>query len=219
VTTAEKTALEFCLRGQFNPTIVDLGAYQGEDFEFLESLGNPPVRHIWVEPIDENVQVILRNCRRLDLGVAPEHRTIRQGCLAAISADGKEREIWISQQGPQVVGSSSILEPTGHREHFPDITFACQRWVFTKTLDALFDEHDLSRIDLLYVDIQGAEAEMIRGGANALAKTRFLFMEAEKVEFYRGQVLRPDLLAMLPGWKLIGDFDYNVLLRNENYRA
>jgi hypothetical protein len=58
---------------------------------------------------------------------------------------------------------------------------------------------------------------MIAGGKNALAHTRYCFMEAETVELYRGEALKPDLIALLPGWKLTDDFGYNILLRNERF--
>jgi hypothetical protein len=43
-------------------------------------------------------------------------------------------------------------------------------------------------------------------------------MEADDVEFYEGEVLRPDLLKMLPPeWKLLEILSGNVLLENEEF--
>ncbi len=74
----------------------------------------------------------------------------------------------------------------------------------------------IESVDLLWVDIQGAERDMIAGGQRTLKNTRYLFIEAEEQQFYEGQAVRPELLAMLPGWEVIGEFDYNLLLRNQN---
>jgi hypothetical protein len=45
-----------------------------------------------------------------------------------------------------------------------------------------------------------------------------MMIEAEpEVELYEGQALKPELLAMLPDWKVLQDFGYNVLLWNTKY--
>ena len=116
-------------------------------------------------------------------------------------------------------GSGSILQPTGHLTHFPHIRFPTNSLVPTYSLDDLYERERIERCDLLYVDVQGAEKEMILGGQDALKRTRFLFTESEKVEFASCQALRPELLKMLDGWELIGDFDYNILLRNARFAA
>ena len=67
-------------------------------------------------------------------------------------------------------------------------------------------------IDMLWVDIQGAERDMIAGGQNALSRTRYLFIEAETTELYEGMALRDELLTLLPGFKVIEEFEYNLLL-------
>ncbi len=89
--------------------------------------------------------------------------------------------------------------------------------VHVYTLDAIFEREWLTKIDLLWVDIQGAERDMIAGGAKALSHTRYMFMEAETTELYEGQAMRGELLAMLPGWTLLGEFEANVLLWNDNF--
>jgi FkbM family methyltransferase len=47
------------------------------------------------------------------------------------------------------------------------------------TLDSVARETQLDRIDLLWVDIQGAERDMIAGGRHALSRTRYMMIEAE----------------------------------------
>ena len=89
--------------------------------------------------------------------------------------------------------------------------------VETLTLDSIFGQERLKKIDLLWVDIQGAERNMIAGGQKALSHTRYVFMEAETVELYEGEALKADLIAALPGWTLLADFGSNILLRNENF--
>ena len=74
-----------------------------------------------------------------------------------------------------------------------------------------------SKIDLLWCDIQGAENLMIAGGQKALQHTRYLVMEAGTVELYEGESLRPELISMLPGWKVLREFEDNVVMQNLNF--
>jgi hypothetical protein len=89
------------------------------------------------------------------------------------------------------------------------------------TLDTIFRCEGLAKIDLLWVDIQGAERDMIQGGGFALAHTRYLFIEAETEELYAGEALKPELLALLGdhGFALVQDFGCNVLLERKSQRT
>ena len=84
------------------------------------------------------------------------------------------------------------------------------------TLDALFEAEWLSKIDLLYTDLQGSEREMIRGGEAALKHTHFCFMEVERVELYERQALREELVSMMDERDFVihQEFEFNSLFRN-----
>jgi FkbM family methyltransferase len=101
-----------------------------------------------VEPDPRNYKVIMEGMQ-----LNPNRRLIP----AAIAAqDGIRifRRSTDSRDGSR--GSGSILEPTGHLEHFPTIAFDDGFEVKCYTLDRIFRENQLDHIDLLYVDIQGA---------------------------------------------------------------
>ena len=192
------------------PVIVELGAYCGEDGPVFQKLAHPSdILHIMVEPDPKNVAVI--QLRPLDAN--------RRLVAAAISDKMEEREFRFSYDSrDESRGSGSIRNPTGHLKHFPTISFSAPQMVKCLPLDFVFIQERLSRIDLLWVDIQGAERDMIAGGAYALAKTRYVFMEAEEIELYEGQALKPELIQMFgPSWTLMKDFGYNILLRNDKF--
>lgn len=213
MTPEEGIAIEQILRPAANPVIVELGAYCGEDGPIFETLINPDehLLHIMVEPDHRNQDVIAQNESR---PLGPNRRLIR-GAIASQSGRRHFRLSHDSRDGAK--GSGSILEPTGHLKHFPTIAFEESVIVQCFTLDEIFDAEGLEKIDLLWVDIQGAEREMIMGGKEALARTRFCFMEAEEVEMYSGQALKPELIALLDGWTLIEDFGFNILLGNSRF--
>ena len=207
-TEQEKRAIRGLVKGLENPCLVELGAHRGEDERWLTGAFDQPVRHIMVEPDTENVRFLLAKStgpmRRVIVGAVCDH-------------DGSQEFYFSENKRDDNHASGSLRKPTGHVEQFPWITFPFKGIVATFTLDTIFEKEGLSKIDLLWVDIQGAEKDMIAGASEALKHTRYLFMEAETTELYEGEALKPDLITLLPGWTLLEDFGYNILLRNDHF--
>lgn len=186
------------------PVIVDLGAYHGEDTDWMiKSCRNTPTS-IMVEADPQNVDWI---------SAANLPSKLIFGAIAERSG---ETDFWICSTA-EGRGSGSIRRPTGHvlrngvSYDFRKTTIPC--W----SLDDLYAQNNLDHIDILWVDIQAAERDMIAGGKNALAHTRYMFIEAEEgEEMYQGQAMRAELLALLHGWSEVQRFDFNTLLRNND---
>ena len=208
-TVEEKRAIATLARGIKDPVVVELGAHRGEDALWIGPLFEEPL-YVMVEPDNENVKFISR--RDWELYQTRETRLIH----AAIADFTGNTSFYGSTDISGVRGSGSINPPTGHLKHFPQISFpsSLQQMVPVYTLDDLYKQQKLLRVDLLWVDIQGAEGRMILGGSLALSRTRYLFIEAEEIEFYEGQILRPELLRMLRGWEVLKEFECNLLLHN-----
>jgi 2-O-methyltransferase len=209
----EKAVREILQAVPEHPVIVELGAYRGEDGERFEEMirKNEQLLHIMVEPDPVNVAFITLNKRR-PLG---PYRRLMRGAVGATTGTRQFRFSRDTRDGSR--GSGSLCEPTGHLEHFPTILFDGGTTVDCWTLDQIFADHQLKKIDLLWVDIQGAEKEMIAGGQNALAHTHFCFMEAEEIQMYAGQALKAELIELMAGWRLVKDFGFNILLENTQY--
>lgn len=211
-TPAEIAACTRILSAIEQPVVVELGAYQGEECDWIHRAA-PTAKHIMVEPDPRNIDAIHSRWSRLYrddfvvqaaiadyIGVAEFHQ-----CEATGARAGE-------------IGSGSIRRPTGHLEYFPWMKFPSIIRVPAITLNSLFAGQHLSRIDLLWADLQGAERDMIAGGGIALSHTRYLFIEAERVEMYEGQATRDELLAMLgQQWSIVEEFEYNILLQNEGF--
>lgn len=208
-TEAERAAVSKLLAPLRSPCIVELGARMAEEERWFRDACTECLHHVMVEPDIVNAQVIL------DAGI-DQHRRLIVGAVS-------ERCGFATFHGSIAMGgargSGSILRPSGHTALIEGVAFPeeMRTIVPTYSLDAIFEREWLSKIDLLWCDIQGAEAKMIAGGRAALYHTRYLFMEVESVELYAGQALRPALLAMLPGWQMVADFGENVLLSNPGF--
>jgi len=108
--------------------------------------------------------------------------------------------------------SSSIKKPTQKMfECWPKMKFRTTQIVDTIRLDDCGIDH----IDFLWCDIQGAELEFIEGGYKTLKKTRFLYTEYNREEIYEGCPNLEIILELLPDWKVIEDYNGDVLLENK----
>lgn len=229
----EQKAVSELLRPLQSPCIVELGAHTGEDEEWMRAACHDPrqVHYVMVEPDSCNCQAILNRHVSLEVRQVFNNRPIallgqastflyspwlgsRRLIIGAIADENGIREFNFSQDTHGRRTSGSLRNPTGHLKYFPEIGFPFKGMVPTFTLDHIFESEWLTKIDLLWVDIQGAEDMMIRGGQTALKHTRYLFMEVEKEELYEGEQLKDGLVGMLPGWEMLQEFQFNVLMKN-----
>lgn len=111
--------------------------------------------------------------------------------------------------------SGSLHVPTGHLERDKVVTFPTTIEVETRRLDDV--PLGWPVIDLVFADIQGAEARLILGGQETLRRTRWLYIEFYDVEQYERQPDLKALLAFLPDWNLAALFNDNALFRNRAY--
>lgn len=111
--------------------------------------------------------------------------------------------------------SSSIKNPKYHLLQHKWCIFDKLIKVKTKKLDDWAIENDIDYIDFIWVDVQGAEREMIEGAIEILKKTRYLYTEFDDVELYEGQPNLNDILKMLPDFKVVKFIENNVLLKND----
>lgn len=114
--------------------------------------------------------------------------------------------------------SSSIRRPTRHLKAHPWCTFDRTCQVSARSLDSWFNEHtELTQIDFIWADLQGAEGDLIAGGRTTLCNhTRYLYTEFYDTPMYEGQLTRQQILEQLPEFECVGIYEgYNMLLRNK----
>jgi FkbM family methyltransferase len=187
-------------------TVLELGAHHGNDTVLLYDAATKPVTYVAVEADPRNVPTLQQRI---------ESRAV--SILHAAVWDGSG-EVPLHIAEGRGDGSSSVRKPLKHLEHFPDVYFQGPVRVPAMTLDAITATYALGPIDLIWCDIQGAERNMIAGGRETLARTRWLLTECDRIEMYEGQATRDELLEMLPDWELVAEWpdDANLLLRNRS---
>jgi len=94
--------------------------------------------------------------------------------------------------------SSSLLRATrAHSDAFPDAAAVQEIEVQISTLDRELQNIPLEAPVLLKIDIQGAEAQALRGAASALERIEHVLIEASLVPLYEGESTLRELSALL----------------------
>jgi len=111
--------------------------------------------------------------------------------------------------------AGSIRRPTVLAEQrWSDIRFAeTQITVQCLRLDTFAKQKQLEKIDFIWCDVQGAENDVIVGGADTLARTGYFYTEYLQAEYYEGQTNLNGLIAMLPDFELIQLYKVDALFR------
>jgi len=70
-------------------------------------------------------------------------------------------------------------------------------------------------IDFAWVDVQGFEAGVLRGGQQTLRRIDWAYAECHSLPFYKGQATLAELDALLPGFTRVGQWGENYLWKRE----
>lgn len=193
-----------------NPVILDIGCNDGYNtINFSNLFPNAQIFGFEPEPrsldvfrskgIPENVKIFeyaLSNTNGVDAfwrcsGFEPER-------------PGQRESDW----------SGSLLKPKIHLDAVPWMKFDTTFDVITKRLDTWFEQTSIDRIDLIWMDVQGAEHLVFEGASGILDKIKYIHTEFDDRELYTGQKSLKELLEYLPNFEVAQLFDYDVLLVN-----
>ena len=123
---------------------------------------------------------------------------------AALSDRNGEARFEINQSD----ASSSLLpiDPRNSAWFGRDLRVAQTVTVPTMTLPALLEEQGLSGVDLLKLDLQGAERSVLMGGAAVLERIQVIYTEVFFEQLYEGAWLFAEMNEFLSGrgFKLCG---------------
>jgi 2-O-methyltransferase len=110
--------------------------------------------------------------------------------------------------------SGSTRRPKNHLIEYPWVKFDKTITVNSCRLDDWCFSNGVKDVDFIWMDVQGAEGDVITGAPDILRRTRFLYTEYSDTETYEGQPSLTRLLAMLPSFKIVARYPGDVLLKN-----
>ena len=199
-------------------TIFEIGCHMGLDTERILGITKSRNYHCF-ECDPRNVEIM----KSRQLGV-------RLNAMAASDTDGKI-DFYMSTGSPGVLfdedilnrndwtASSSLKKPKKHLEVTPWCGFSDPIEVTSTRIDTYCDQNSIVAIDFVWMDVQGAELEVLGGFGALKERTRFIYTEYSDVELYEnGVASKQDLLNVLGSdWEIVHDFGNDVLIRNKKY--
>ena len=174
--------------------VISIGSHWGEEFEGWLSQGCK--LFLFFEPVKANFNKLKRLMQN------------RSYCFClnfAIGDMNGEVEMFIETE--HMGKSCSILEPTLHKEQYPDIIFHSKEIVDIIRLDDFMelDGSEIFRIcDHLHIDTQGYEMHVLRGATRTLDQIKTINIEVYKRELYKDCAMFDDVDKFLTekGFKL-----------------
>lgn len=114
--------------------------------------------------------------------------------------------------------SSSLMTPKNHTIKTPWVKFENKIEVKTKKIETYCLENNIKNIDFIWMDVQGAELNIIKGMGEFKEKIRYIYTEYSDEELYEHQGTKEQIIDLLgPNWIVVFDFGGDILLKNKNY--
>lgn len=156
-------------------TVLDVGAALG-DWSRECAKTFPDARYLLVEPLDEFSAALARVTSSI---AAAEH--------VRAAAAAKDGEVSFNVHA-DLVGSSVYREAEGAAVD------GAPRTVPAVSLDTLVSERKAVGPYVLKVDVQGAELDVLGGGAGVLAESQAVILEVSFIEFFEGGNLAHEVI-------------------------
>lgn len=174
--------------------ILHVGAHLAEELDAYTELGIHNV--VWVEADGMTYEKLYE--------IVPPH----QFSANAVVSDkaGEIVTFNVANNGQ----SSSILELGTHETEHPEVKYEYTREYVTHTIEEIMDcldstwpkdpiiiSNPIRRINMMNLDIQGAELKALQGVGLWMKNIKYIYTEVNEKELYKGCALLPDLDAFL----------------------
>jgi len=166
-----------------NPSgVLHVGANIGEESVQYEAAGIKNV--VWIEANPEIYVRLKNNVKQYSGHVALNF------CIG--DEDDKEVTFHVANNAGQ---SSSYLELGTHAKNHPDVKYIQDIPMKTKRIDTILRSHDWSEfpMDYLSMDLQGAEGMALIGMGSLLDKFKWVYLEVNTEQVYKGNAELPEI--------------------------
>ena len=165
-------------------TVIDVGANVGQ-FAVASAKLFSDVTVYSFEPNPDCVAALRKNVSSLDNVV-----------VYPVALGDEERELAFHVNSHS--HSSSFLPlAKGHVSAFPDAREVGTIQVKLSTLDKVFADIELHGPVLLKLDVQGYEAQVLRGAVDTLKRVDYVVLEASFKPMYQGEMLFMDMIRLM----------------------
>lgn len=197
-----------------NPVIIEIGCNDGYNTLFFFKIFKNPKIYCF-EPDPRAIERFKVNIgHNPDIELFEIALSNQNGEIEFFQSDGYLNEECHKRMPHGWDLSGSIKSPKEHVKIHPWITFNKKILVKSNTLDDWANKNYNGIIDLIWMDVQGAEINVFNGGSETLKKTRFIFTEYSNRELYKGQSSLMKLMKFLKEFRIVKRFSSDVLLSN-----
>ena len=164
--------------------VVDIGAHDG-DFTRAFSSKYEVARALLIEALPHKAEKL-----RSEFG--PPKYTVAE-CAAS------DRTGIVDFEMNEEEATSSLLKIHRHLPELSGVSLGKSTTlaIRTRTLDDIAAEAGISEIDLLKIDVQGAEGQVLAGASQSLKRTRFVWVEVSFKPLYENSPTFFDIYAQL----------------------
>jgi FkbM family methyltransferase len=186
-------------------TFVEIGTHFGTDTQDFRKM-HPQARIVCFEPDPRNIKMIkkLGNdkiCELYEFAVSNTNKPMNFYLSSGDSRGKTENEILNSQDWSC---SSSLKKPTGHLLQHKWVTFPTSVKVNCTKLDD-FEPLKNTKIDFMWVDVQGAEDLVFSCAEETLKNTHYVYTEFSNYELYEGQLNQKKLMKFFKGYRIVSN--------------
>ncbi|WP_258104023.1 FkbM family methyltransferase [Marinoscillum sp. MHG1-6] len=188
-----------------NPVIFEAGANNGDDtVDWAKKLPNAQI--YCFEPIPRLFEVLqdrlsgFNNVQCFPLGFSNSAGKVEMYISAR---DGDE------SSNPS---SSSILKPDQHVEFHPRISFDQRIEIEVDTIDQWAKRQGVDRIDLMWLDMQGAEHLALQGAEEMLSRVKLIYSEVSFKQMFEGTPLFDEYTGIL------NSFGFNLIAVDRRWK-
>lgn len=184
-----------------NATFFDIGACEGLSSKRYLSLFQNASCYAF-EPVPENFAKILENktlYKLTNLNAFQLGLSSKKGTATFYVSSGKPPNKENPTDNSSGFGnkSSSLYKPSKTKEIHTWLKFNNTITIQTDTLENFCKAHQITTIDFIHLDVQGAELMVLQGAKNMISNITSLWLEVEKIELYENQALKPDIETFL----------------------
>jgi FkbM family methyltransferase len=165
-------------------SIIDIGANEGQFItEILDIFPNSQIYSF--EPLNDCYEKIVLNFKN--------NKKIHSFNFALGGQEGET----IFQRSSASPSSSVLRMSNLHKKLYPFTANLVEEKVKIKRLDDVLKDVKLEHYILLKIDVQGAEAEVIKGASEILKKVHIVIIEVSYATLYENQPLFKDIFTLL----------------------
>jgi len=117
-------------------------------------------------------------------------------CILACVGDVDGKDVTFHESNNEAQ-SSSFLNLGTHKTAHPEVKYIKDHNMKTVRLDTLYKSHNISGLDFLAMDIQGAELLALKGLGQRLNEFKWVYLEVNIDYLYEGCALLPEITEYL----------------------